>query len=70
MRRPQPVRGFATTKSSRSSARRPVVFATSPTLHLRHQYPHMGSRAGKVAGDEAAVMHLSIFIRVCVTEAE
>ena len=28
----------------------------------------MESRAGKVAGDEAAVMHLSIFVRVCVTE--
>ena len=30
----------------------------------------MESRAGEVAGDEGAVMHLSIFIRVCVTEAE
>ena len=30
----------------------------------------MESRAGEVAEDEVAVMHLSIFIRVCVTEAE
>eukprot|EP00964_Phaeocystis_antarctica_P147046 scaffold113524_cov47-Phaeocystis_antarctica.AAC.2 len=30
----------------------------------------MESRAGKVAEDEAAVTHLSIFICACVTEAE
>ena len=28
---------------------------------------HMESRAGEVAEDEATVMHVSIFIRVCVT---
>ena len=31
---------------------------------------HMESRAGEIAEDQVAVMHLSIFIRMCVTEAE
>ena len=30
----------------------------------------MESRASEVAEDQIAVMHLSIFIRMCVTEAE
>ena len=30
----------------------------------------MESRAGKVAEDQVAATHLSIFVRVCVTEAE
>merc|ERR1711935_959680 len=42
---------------ARKSARRPAIFATSPTLHLRRHYPHMTSRAGGSAEYAAAVVH-------------
>eukprot|EP00964_Phaeocystis_antarctica_P106555 scaffold71414_cov50-Phaeocystis_antarctica.AAC.2 len=38
-RRTPPERGFARGTTG-TSARRAAIFATSPTLHLRHQYPH------------------------------
>ena len=33
-------RPSATAPTARTSARRPAIFATSPTLHLRRHYPH------------------------------